>query len=448
VVLTDWKMPGMDGIETVRQLLALSQQQPAVIMVTAYGRDNAMAMARDQGVQLQAVLTKPVTPSGLLAAIGQALGQTPFIEPAPDRRHDQSTEARRKLVGARLLLVEDNALNQELALEILRQAGIEVVLASNGQQALDRLAGDGPFDGVLMDCEMPVMDGYAATARIRANPDWAALPVLAMTANTMVGDRERAMGVGMNDHIAKPLDIDAMFNVIGRWVTPGAGRSQAVTGLLPGAATSPELPELPGIDVAVGRARALGRPALYLRLLRLFLESGQQFEAQFRGALAAGDGASAQRLAHTLKGTAGSIEAPAIRDAAGLLEAACKTEPAAVDDRLSATLQTLKPVLAGLAAALASIDAERPTPATNPETAPAPSSEGSPLPQMLQRLRAELDAGEGTARQTLADIRPLLAGSPQAALLEPIAAAITDFDFEQAAQLLDGLTQAPARISH
>ncbi|MEY4268375.1 MAG: hypothetical protein RIS90_2910, partial [Pseudomonadota bacterium] len=104
----------------------------------------------------------------------------------------------------------------------------------------------------------------------------------------------------------------------------------------------------------------------------------------------------------------------------------------------------LKPVLAGLAAALASIDAGLPTPAPNPETAPAPSGEGSPLPQMLQRLRAELDAGEGSAWQTLADIRPLLAGSPQAALLEPIAAAITDFDFEQAAQLLDGLTQAPA----
>jgi two-component system, sensor histidine kinase and response regulator len=444
VVLTDWKMPGMDGIETVRQLLALSQQQPAVIMVTAYGRDNAMASAHDQGVKLQAVLTKPVTPSGLLAAIGQALGQTPLMEPAPDRRHDQSTEARRKLVGARLLLVEDNALNQELALEILRQAGIEVVLAGNGQQALDRLADAGPFDGVLMDCEMPVMDGYAATARIRANPDWAALPVLAMTANTMVGDRERVMAVGMNDHIAKPLDIDAMFNVIGRWVTPGASRSQAATGCQPGATTSPELPELPGINIAVGRARALGRPELYLRLLRLFFESGQQFEAQFRGALAAGDGGSALRLAHTLKGAAGSIEAPMVRDAAGLLEAACKAEPAAVNARLSATLQALQPVLVGLAAALASIDARLPKPAPNPATAPAPAAAGSPLPQMLHQLQAELEAGEGSARRTLANIRPLLAGSPQALLLEPIAAAITDFDFEEAAQLLEALSRGLA----
>ena len=240
------------------------------------------------------------------------------------------------------------------------------------------------------------------------------------------------------------LDIDAMFNVIGRWVTPGAGRSQAATGSQPGATTSPELPELPGIDIAVGRARALGRPELYLRLLRLFFESGQQFEAQFRGALAAGDGGSALRLAHTLKGAAGSIEAPMVRDAAGLLEAACKTEPAAVNARLSATLQALQPVLVGLAAALASIDARLPKPAPNPATAPAPAAAGSPLPQMLHQLQAELEAGEGSARRTLANIRPLLAGSPQALLLEPIAAAIDDFDFEEAAQLLEALSRGLA----
>ena len=445
VVLTDWKMQGMDGIETVRGLLAVSVQQPAVIMVTAYGRDNVLASARERGVQVRAVLTKPVTPSGLLSAIGQALGQSPLVELSQHRREDQSAEARRKLVGARLLLVEDNALNQELALEILRQAGIEVVLAGDGQQALDRLASDGPFDGVLMDCEMPVMDGYAATARIRANPDWAALPVLAMTANTMVGDRERVLSVGMNDHIAKPLDIDEMFKVIGRWVSPGAGRP-AVAAVADSPDVSPELPHLPGIHMAAGRARALGRPELYLRLLRLFFDSGQQFEGQFRAALAAGDAGGAQRLAHTLKGAAASIEAPAVRDAAGLLEVACKAEPAAVDARLTATLQALQPVLAGLAAALTALDARLPKPVSSPQAplAQGPTAANSQLPQLLHKLQAELDAGESGARQTLADIRPLLAGSAQASLLEPIAAAISDFDFEEASQLVETLAQALA----
>ncbi len=451
VVLTDWKMPGMDGIETIRRLLELSPRRPAIIMVTAYGRDNVLASARELGVQLPTVLSKPVTADGLLAAIGQALGHSPLVEPAQGRRQNQSAEARSKLAGARLLLVEDNAVNQELAQEILAQAGIEVVLAADGQQALDRLANEGPFDGVLMDCEMPVMDGYEATARIRANPDWAKLPVLAMTANAMVGDRERVIAVGMNDHIAKPLDIDEMFNVIGRWVSPAAGRRPAAAPPAPPEAPVelispdkwPELSELPGIETAAGRARALGRPELYLRLLRLFLQNGQQFETQFRGALAAGYTNTAQRLAHSLKGASANIEAPAIRHAAGLLEQACQTDPEAVDRLLTATLQTLEPVLAGLVAALAAVDARShgALVASEDTMALGPTAADSRVPRLLRKLQVELEAGEGEAQQTLAQILPLFAGSPHAPRLEPITAAISNFDFEQAAQLVGALFQ-------
>jgi HPt (histidine-containing phosphotransfer) domain-containing protein len=198
--------------------------------------------------------------------------------------------------------------------------------------------------------------------------------------------------------------------------------------------------------MAAGRARALGRPELYLRLLRLFFDNGQQFEGQFRAALAAGDAGDAQRLAHTLKGAAASIEAPAVRDTAGLLEVACKAEPAAVDARLTATLQALQPVLAGLAAALTALDARLPKPVSSPQAplAQGPTAANSQLPQLLHKLQAELDAGVSGARQTLADIRPLLAGSAQAPLLEPIAAAISDFDFEEATQLVETLAQALA----
>jgi CheY-like chemotaxis protein len=451
VVLTDWKMPGMDGIEIVRRLLELSPRPPAIIMVTAYGRDNVLASAREGGVQLPTILTKPVTADGLLAAISQALGQSPRVEPAQGRRQNRSAESRSKLAGARLLLVEDNALNQELAFEILVQAGIEVVLAADGQQALDRLTNEGPFDGVLMDCEMPVMDGYEATARIRANPDWAKLPVLAMTANAMVGDRERVIAVGMNDHIAKPLDIDEMFNVIGQWVSPAVGRRPAAAPPAPPEAPAellspdkwPELSELPGIDTAAGRARALGRPELYLRLLRIFLQNGQQFETQFRDALAAGYTNMAQRLAHTLKGSAANIEAAAIRHAAGLLEQACQTDPAAVDRLLTATLQTLEPVLAGLVAALAAIDTRSSGALVTSEgtLAMGPTATDSRLPRLLRKLMVELEAGEGEALQTLAGIRTLLAGSPLAARLEPMTAAIGGFDFEPAAQLVGALFQ-------
>jgi HPt (histidine-containing phosphotransfer) domain-containing protein len=293
------------------------------------------------------------------------------------------------------------------------------------------------------------MDGYEATARIRANPDWAKLPVLAMTANAMVGDRERVIAVGMNDHIAKPLDIDDMFNVIGRWVSPAAGRRPMAAPPAPPEAPaqpdsreqSPELPQMPGIDTAAGRARALGRPELYLRLLRLFLQNGQQFEVQFRGALAAGDTNTAQRLAHTLKGASANIEAPSIRHAAGLLEQACQTDPAAVDRLLAATLQTLEPVLAGLVAALATVERRSPGAlvATEATMALGPAAADSRVPRLLRKLQVELEAGEGEAQQTLAQILPLFAGSPHAPRLEPITAAISNFDFEQAGQLVGAL---------
>jgi CheY-like chemotaxis protein len=132
-------------------------------------------------------------------------------------------------VGTRLLLVEDNEMNQELALELLENAGIKVVLANNGQAALNVLAEDTAFDGILMDCQMPVMDGYTATREIRKNPIFREIPIIAMTANAMAGDKEKVVEAGMNDHIAKPLDVTQMFATISRWVKPSADHGEAVT---------------------------------------------------------------------------------------------------------------------------------------------------------------------------------------------------------------------------
>jgi len=242
-----------------------------------------------------------------------------------------------------------------------------------------------------------------------------------------------------------------MFNVIGRWVSPAAGRRPMAAPPAPPEAPAkpdspeqwPELSQLPGIDTAAGRARALGRLELYIRLLRLFLQNGQQFEAQFRGALAAGDTNTAQRLAHTLKGAAANIEAPAIRHAAGLLEQACQTDPVAVDRLLAATLQTLEPVLAGLVAALTAVDrrSSGTLVASEASVALGPAAADSRVPRLLRKLQVELEAGEGEAQQTLAGILPLFAGSPHAPRLEPITAAISNFDFEQAAQQVSALFQ-------
>jgi CheY-like chemotaxis protein len=139
-----------------------------------------------------------------------------------EARADSQNEAMGSLKGARVLLVEDNDMNQELAMELLANAGIEVTLAVNGQDALDKISADAGFDGVLMDCQMPVMDGYTATRDIRKNPAFKDLPIIAMTANAMTGDREKVIEAGMNDHIAKPLNVGAMFATIAKWIKPKA----------------------------------------------------------------------------------------------------------------------------------------------------------------------------------------------------------------------------------
>jgi len=228
LVLMDWKMPVMDGVETVRQLQKEQLRQvPTVIMVTAYGREEALGSAQQRGVALQSVLTKPVTASTLLEAIGEALGKGVLTETRAHEKADHTSGAMAKLAGRRILLVEDNEMNQELAMELLRNAGAEVALANHGQEALDLLAQDARFDAVLMDCQMPVMDGYAATREIRRNPQFKDLPIIAMTANAMAGDREKVIEAGMWDHIAKPINVGEMFATIAKWIEQGAPKTGA-----------------------------------------------------------------------------------------------------------------------------------------------------------------------------------------------------------------------------
>ncbi|HSI61256.1 MAG TPA: AAA family ATPase [Ideonella sp.] len=221
LAVIDWHMPGMDGVECARQIATgLLEPKPAMLLASASGQHEIRSRLRQFGVDVSDVLIKPVTPSSFFDACAVALGR--LVE--SDRRSAQRERAAvgppAALRGASVLLVEDNAINQELALELLADAGALVTLAEDGQQALDRLTQQ-PFDLVLLDCQMPVMDGYETARAMRADPRWQALPVIAMTANAMSGDRERALASGMNDHIAKPLDVHAMFATIARWLPPG-----------------------------------------------------------------------------------------------------------------------------------------------------------------------------------------------------------------------------------
>jgi PAS domain S-box-containing protein len=245
LVLMDWKMPVMDGVEATGQIGAQNlHKAPTVIMVTAFGREEAMASASERGVQIHNVLTKPVTPSTLLEAIGETLHKGVSITTRSEERAENHSEAVVSLKGARVLLVEDNDMNQELAMELLANAGIDVTLAVNGQDALDKISAEPRFDGVLMDCQMPVMDGYTATREIRKNPAFKDLPIIAMTANAMAGDREKVIEAGMNDHIAKPLNVGAMFSTIAKWIKPAQDAPETIATKSMNASASSDLDRL------------------------------------------------------------------------------------------------------------------------------------------------------------------------------------------------------------
>jgi len=224
LVLLDWKMPGMDGVECTRLLSQRESRRhptPTVLMLTAFSRDEALQRLAEQQLSVGAFLTKPVTPSTLFDACSAALGLALRHPTRTERREEAMLGHQTRLAGVRILLVEDNAINRELALDVLSRAGVVVSIACDGQQALDML-GRQRFDAVLMDCQMPIMDGYAATRALRQRPQLRDLPVIAMTANAMVGDRDKVLAAGMNDHIAKPIKLDEMFATLARWVRPAA----------------------------------------------------------------------------------------------------------------------------------------------------------------------------------------------------------------------------------
>jgi CheY-like chemotaxis protein len=321
-------------------------------MLTAFSRGEVQQRLSEQRVAVGALLAKPVTPSTLFDACGAALGLSTRRPTRTARREETMLGHQTKLNGARILLVEDNPINQELALEVLSHAGIVVSVAGNGQEALDLLARE-RFDGVLMDCQMPVMDGYAATRALREQPQWRDLPVIAMTANAMVGDREKVLAAGMNDHVAKPIKLEELFAALARWVHPDSAAS-AVSGesseVANGNLHLGPLAELPGVDTRAGLAGVMGNAALYRRLLRAFRDREADFPTRFRAARAAGDASAAARLAHDLKSVSGTLGVHAIQQAAEALEHACNdgAEDADIEALAQNVAWLLEPVIAGL----------------------------------------------------------------------------------------------------
>ena len=343
-----------------------------------------------------------------------------------------------RLRGARILLAEDNDINQQIAVELLEGAGAKVEVAGNGRVAVEILTNRPQpprFDVVLMDLQMPEMDGYQATAKLRSDARFANLPIIAMTAHATIEERQRCLASGMNDHISKPIDPNMLYETVARFYRPVAQSSSAKSTEGQGKQPGPDLPDIDGLDTKDGLTRVAGNRQLYLKLLRQFVEQQGPSISQISAALATGDAALAERLAHTLKGVAGNIGARPVQAAAGELEKLIRGRAAAAELESSQrqVAAVLDPLLAGLRSALNAASPETPAPAAGPPADPAQTRAAA---EQLMKLLSEFDVGSGEfVEANGAALRPLFAGEGWAAfekLVQDYAFAEAQAQLEQA----------------
>ena len=353
LVLIDWRLGGgMDGIRTAKLIgseLEL-EKLPKLLLVTAYGRDDLWPRAQQAGVG--GMLIKPIQKLALHTALNNLLQPNAESDGTdPFQSNKMAEPDLSKIRGSRILLVEDNELNQQLATELLRQRNFAVDVAPNGQEALNVLRRQS-YDLVLMDVQMPVMDGYEATRFLRRLPQFKELPIIAMTANALHTDREQALEVGMNDHIPKPIELQLLLSKLLQWIPPKKNETTVSTNQ-PLESAPKELPaNVPGLAIATALNRLNQNTSLYLRLLDVFQRNQSNTAEKMQELLAEENLVEAARLTHTLKGIAGSLGAKGLETASRTAEAQLR-EGNVVPDSMAALEKELKQVLQAVADLLA-----------------------------------------------------------------------------------------------
>ena len=471
VVLMDWKMPEMDGMEAARRILADDPVgAPMIIVISGYGRERVGSLFEQIGVA--GFLVKPVTASTLLDAVTEAYARSPERKGAAGRDESPPVlsdaaglpvpaglsgsarpgstlpspcgpgwDGNRSLHGRRLLLAEDNAISQEVAREILERAGARVVTAGNGRQAVDLVRqGSQDFDAVLMDVQMPDMDGFEATAAMRALPGGHSLPIIAMTASALPVDRQRCLDHGMNDHVPKPFDVVQLFAVLARWVGPPLPAAVPVPG--PPAAPSGRadgLPDtLPGIDLSDALSRLDGDTRLLRRFIAEFARSYGGVVDGIAEALSGGNLPRAKELGHELKSVAGNIGARRLSAAADAVQVAAyrgRTEDAAAE------LPVLRGELASVLESARRLSESQPSAATVTASAIKPHIDRDALATALPQFATLLQDSNFAAAEEFAMLTPLLADWVDPSTLKGLAAATDSLDFTKAL----GIVQRIAR---
>lgn len=433
LILMDWKMPGMDGIEATKRLKEEmhARKVPSILMVSAYGREDVMQQVNE--VPVDGFLTKPVNPSLLFNSIMEVLGGEVKGDPRHHEFKNRKAEKLEAIKGAKLLLVEDNEINQRVAMELLEQEGFVVTVAGNGKEGLQAVR-KGDYDAILMDVQMPVMDGYTATGEIRKLPSPIGnIPIIAMTARAMKGEKERCIEAGMNDYVPKPIDQQELFAALIRWIRPG---ERVVPERIP--EEKPEaaidLPEsLPGLNIGTALTKLGGNKGLYRKLVMEFRKKYQESHRMLLQAEKEGNTELLERMGHTIKGLAGNMGASVLFDAAREIEYTAKNRHLQQRDALFDSYRT------ALDQVLKSIDSLQLEKAPDrPEEEPDMGKEfdEKALKDLLNELNEMLDTGSYNALEKVRSLLQCVEGKEARDLLQKMESLIEDYEFDDARDCL------------
>ena len=445
LILIDCNLPDMDGLELLQRIrIDPKFENTKVLMITASPKSTEngsdMGKAKEAGV-LDGYLVKPFSNSDLFDAIANLLSleQTPkkntgFHLPNID------TEALHNIRGARILLIEDNEINQQVARELLEGEGFNVSVAENGQLGVTHIqnaaANENMVDVVLMDLQMPVMDGYAATKKIREEERFSDLPIIAMTADAVSGVREKTREVGMNDYVSKPIDPTELFNVLVQWIKPGdreipewwhhEQQNRAVL-----RETTVSL-NLPGFDIQGALARAGGKTETYLKTLKKVMESEKDVVQHLQKSLALNDHETAIRLAHTLKGVAGNIGALSLQAAATNVESAInENDPSTIESAITELQSSLNESFDIIQTALLSDDQEKDHVVMDLKI----------VSSTLHLLKEQIENFDSSATETCDILSKQLQDTSFNKEVTQLAKALNAYDFESAEQFADELAR-------
>ncbi|MRI34886.1 hypothetical protein EOPP23_18060 [Endozoicomonas sp. OPT23] len=429
VALLDWRMPEMDGI----QLAEIIRDEgldltPAMIMVSAYGREEVMARATGR---VDAFLIKPASSAVLVETILRTLD---YKQTGGGRKGIDSI-ARKATFAGSVLLVEDNEINQQVARELLEGMGLTVTLADNGREAVTKL-GVETYDLVFMDIQMPEMDGYQATRVIRRNMGNATLPIVAMTAHAMTGDKERCLQVGMNDHISKPLNPAELQEMVARWLNADLSSEimPLVTPVDMDLESKSEVPDIDGVNTVLGLSRVRNKEELYLSLLKSFYQSQRDDLDKLATALDASDWQEARFLVHGIKGAGGNLGAESLQQAATQLETALRGENGRPGDEL---LSAFNLEFQRIMNALAPLSGE----AQEELSIGEGMIENERLSYLLSSMKQQLHEGDVSVTDSLSELLHGLAGKVNKNSINRLQKSIRSFDFDEACTLLDEIEQ-------